>query len=138
MEKFAIIIVSVFVLFFLVGYITRQWARFAAGIEILGYFDDGSYDPSEKQFSMTLKRLEHECRVSKGWVLEVSIMLVTMTSGVFVSTTELSQVYAACLSVIGIGVFTNIILYIAEQFVADALRKQLIGRYAIKLANPQF
>lgn len=138
MEKFAIIAVSVFIMYFLVGYITRQWARFAAGIEILGYFDDGSYDPSEKQFSMTLKRLEHERRVSKGWVLEVSIMLVTMTSGVFISITELSQVYAACLSVIGIGVFTNVVLYIAEQFVADGLRKKRVNRYAIKLANPQY
>ena len=138
MEKFAIISVSIFFMYFLVGFIARQWARFAAGIEILGYFDDGSYDPSEKQFSMTLKRLEHERRVSKGWVLEVSIMLVTMTSGVFVSITELSQVYAACLYVIGIGVFTNVVLYIAEQFVAYALRKKRIDRYASKLADPQY
>lgn len=138
MEKFAIIIVSIFFMYFLVGYVTRQWSRFAAGIEILGYFDDTSYDPSEKQFAMTLKRLEHERRVSKGWVLEISIMLVIMTSGVFVSITELSQIYAACLSLISIGVFTNVVLYIAEQFVADALRKKRVNRYAIKLANPQY
>jgi hypothetical protein len=138
MEKFAIVSVSIFVCFFLVGYIARRWARFAAGIEVLSYFDDGSYDPSEIQFHMSLKRLEHERRVSKGWVLGASIMLVTMTSGVFVPITELSQVYAACLSVIGIGVFVNIVLYVSEQFVADALRKKRVNNYASKLANPQY
>lgn len=135
MEKFIIVSVSIFTLYFLVGYIARRWARFAAGIEVLSYFDDGSYDPSEIQFHMSLKRLEHERRVSKGWVLGASIVLVTMTSGVFVSITELSQVYAACLSLISIGIFTNVVLYIAEQFVADALRKRLVSRYQNKLAE---
>lgn len=138
MEKFAIVAATVFIMYFLVGYITRQWSRFAAGIEILGYFDDGSYDPSEKQFSMTLKRLEHERRVQKGWVLGASFVLVIMTSGVLVTITELSQVLNACLALLGGGLVVNIVLYVAEQFVADALRKKRVNNYAIKLANPQY
>lgn len=138
MEKFLVVSISIFAMFFLTGITTRQWARFAAGIELLGYFDDVSYDPSEKQFSMVLKRLEHERRVPRWWVLCASFVLVIMTSGVLVPITEFSQVLSACLALLGGGLVTNIVLYVAEQVVADSLRKKRVIRYASKLADPQF
>ncbi len=130
--------VAVFGMYNFIGLMAVYWARFAAGIEMLGYFDDGSYDPSEKQFSMVLKKLEHKRRVPRWWVLGASISLVTMTSGVFVPITELSQVLSACLALLGIGFVINIVLYVAEQVVADSLRKKRVIRYANKLADPQF
>ena len=135
MEKFIIVAISIFTLYHMVGKCTVLWARFAAGIEILGYFDDGSYDPSEKAFKIALKRLEHERRVQKGWILGISIMLITMTSGVLVSITELNQVIRACLSLFGVAAFAIVILLVAEQILADVLRKRLVSRYQNKLAE---
>lgn len=135
MEKFAIVLFSIFVMYFFIGYSTILWARFAAGVEILGYFDDGSYDPSEKQFSMTLKRLEHERRVQKGWVLVASIMFVVMTSGVLVPITEISQIIGACVMLVIISSVFVFGLLVAEQILADVLRKRLVGRYQNKLAE---
>lgn len=138
MEKFIIVIATVFVLYFVVGYITRLWARFAACIEMLGYFDDGSYDPSEKQFLMTIKKLEHERRVPRWWVFGASIVLVTMTSGVFVGVTELRQVFEACVVLLMVCSVAAFGMLVVEQLTTDSLRKKRVGRYASKLANPQF
>lgn len=138
MEKLFIILVTVFGMYSMIGLTTAYWARFAAGIEMLGYFDDESYDPTEKHFSMTLKKLEHERRVPRWWVLGASISLVTMTTGVFVHVNELGQVLNASLALLVGGLIVNIALYIAEQIVVDSLRKKRVGRYASKLADPQF
>ena len=135
MEKMFIITITIIAMFFIIGYITRLWARVAAGVEVLGYFDDGNYDPSEKQFSMVLKRLEQERRVPRWWVLGASMILVTMTSGVFVSSTTLSQVIEACVVLV---VGCSVVLFgllVAEQILADVLRKRLVGRYQNKLAE---
>ena len=138
MEKMFIILVTVFVLYNLVGLTTKYWSRFAAGVEMLGYFDDKTYDPTEKHFSMTLKKLEHERRVPRWWVLGASISLVTMTTGVFVQVNELGQVLNASLALLVGGLIVNIALYIAEQIVIDLLRKKRVDRYASKLADPQY
>ena len=138
MEKFLVVSISIFAMFFLTGITTRQWARFAAVIELLGYFDDVSYDPSEKQFSMVLKRLEHERRVPRWWVLGASISLVVMTSGVFNPATEIGQVFEACVVLIMTSGVVTFGMLVAEQLTTDSLRKKRVIRYAIKLANPQF
>ena len=139
MEKFIfVVVVAIFGAYNMIGLTTVYWSRFAAGIEMLGYFDDGNYDPTEKQFSMTIKKLEHERRVPRWWVLCASFVLVIMTSGVLVPITEFSQVLSACLALLGGGLVTNIVLYVAEQVVADSLRKKRVNRYASKLADPQF
>ena len=135
MEKFAIVSVSIFALYFFIGAVTVRWSRFAAGVEVLNYFDDVSYDPSEKSFKITLKRLEHERRVAKGWVLGASLSLVIMTSGVLVPITELSQVIKVCVSLFGGATFVIVVLYVAEQILADVLRKRLVSRYQNKLAE---
>ena len=138
MEKLFIVISTVFVLYNMIGLTTNYWSRFAAGVEVLGYFDDPDYDPSEKQFSAIIKKLEHERRVPRWWVLGASISLVTMTSGVFVPISELGQVLNASLALIVGSLVINIVLYIAEQVVVDSLRKKRVDRYASKLADPQF
>ena len=135
MEKMFVSIVAIFVMYFFIGYSTILWSRFAAGVEILGYFDDGSYDPSEKQFHTTLKRLEHARRVQKGWVLVASIMLVIMTSGVLVPVTEISQVIGACVMLVIISSVFVFGLLVTEQILADVLRKRLVSRYQNKLAE---
>ncbi len=137
MEKFAIITVTIFVCFFLVGFITRRNARIVAGIEVLGYFDDPQYDPSEEVFLSTIKRLEKVRMLSNGWVLEISIMLVVMTCGVFTPVNETPQVLSACLWTIACAVFVLVLLFVTELILTNELRKRLIGRYAIKLADPQ-
>ena len=137
MEKFAIVCVTIFVMFFLVGFITRKNARLVAGIEMLGYFDDPQYDPSEEMFLSTLKRLEGERLLSNGWVLGVSVALVVMTSGVLTPVNETSQVLSACLWTVASGVTVFVLLFIGELDTLNQLRKRLIGCYAIKLANPQ-
>lgn len=138
MEKMFIVLVTIFVLYNLVGLTTVYWSRFAAGIEMLGYFDDGSYDPSEKQFAMTMKKLEHERRVPRWWVLGASISLVTMTSGVLNPATEISQVFEACVVLIMISLVMTFGILVAEQLTTDSLRKKRVDRYASKLADPQF
>ena len=85
-----------------------------------------------------IKKLEHERRVPRWWVLGASISLVTMTSGVFVPISELGQVLNASLALIVGSLVINIVLYIAEQVVVDSLRKKRVDRYASKLADPQF
>ncbi len=137
MEKIAIITATIFVMFFLVGYITRRNARIVAGIEILGYFDDPQYDPSEEVFISTLKRLEEVRMLSNGWVLGLSTMLVVMTSGVLTPINEIPQVLSACLWAVACGVFVLFLLFVTELILTNELRKRLINRYAIKLANPQ-
>ena len=138
MEKLFIVIVAIFGMYNTIGLITVYWSRFAAGIEMLGYFDDGDYDPSEKQFLMEIKKLEHDRRVPRWWVLGASISLVVMTSGVFNPATEIGQVFEACVVLIMTSVVVTFGMLVAEQLTTDSLRKKRVIRYAIKLANPQF
>lgn len=138
MEKFAIVSVSIFIMFFLVGYIFRKNARVVAGIEVLGYFNDTQYDPSEEQFLSTLKGLEEVRKLSNGCVLGISVMLVMMTSGVLTPVNEIAQVLSACLWTIACVVFVLVLLFVTELILTNELRKKLIDRYAIKLANPQY
>ena len=137
MEKLAIVSISIFVCFFLVGYITRRNARLVAGIELLGYFDNPEYDPSEEQFLSTLKGLEEVRKLSNGWVMGISVMLVMITSGVLTPMNETAQVLSACLWTIACAVFVLVLLFVTELILTNELRKKLIDRYAIKLANPQ-
>ena len=138
MEKFIVVVLAIVTMFFLVGYITRKNARLVAGIEILGYFNDPSYDPSEEEFRSTLKRLEEVRLLSNGVVLGLSIMLVIMTSGVLTPVNELPQVLSACLWTIACAVIVLVLLFVGEMDITNQLRKRLIGRYASKLADPQF
>ena len=138
MEKFAIVFVAIFLMFFLVGHIARKNATVVAGVEMLGYFDDPKYDPSEEVFFSTLKRLEEVRLLSNGWVLGVSASLVVMTSGILTPINETPQVMSACLWVLACVNFVLVLLFLIEQILINKLRKKLVGRYAIKLANPQY
>lgn len=138
MEKFIIVFVAIFFTFFLVGHITRKNATVVAGVEMLGRFDDPKYDPSEKIFLRELKRLESIHYKSNGWVLFVSMLTVLLISGVMVPANDVDQVLSACAWLIASCGAMLLIMVIAEAVVTNQLRKKLINRYAIKLANPQY